>query len=48
VLYQLSHALVLDDFLNLSIKLSGFHICLENWTFDATSCNPDNAIERRK
>ena len=37
-----------EDFLNPSTKLSGFHICIDKGTFDAISLNPDNAIEKRK
>ncbi|KAG3263907.1 EEF1A lysine methyltransferase 2-like [Ictidomys tridecemlineatus] len=37
-----------EDFLNLSTKLSGFHICIDKGTFDAISLNPDNAVEKRK
>ncbi|VCW68638.1 unnamed protein product [Gulo gulo] len=40
--------LKVEDFLNLSTKLSGFHICIDKGTFDAISLNPDNAIEKRK
>ncbi|XP_058154155.1 EEF1A lysine methyltransferase 2 isoform X1 [Dasypus novemcinctus] len=40
--------LKVEDFLNLSTKLSGFHICVDKGTFDAISLNPDNAIEKRK
>ncbi|XP_047558292.1 EEF1A lysine methyltransferase 2 isoform X2 [Lutra lutra] len=39
---------LVEDFLNLSTKLSGFHICIDKGTFDAISLNPDNAIEKRK
>ncbi|XP_037865608.1 EEF1A lysine methyltransferase 2 isoform X3 [Chlorocebus sabaeus] len=40
--------LKVEDFLNLSTQLSGFHICIDKGTFDAISLNPDNAIEKRK
>ncbi|XP_023585816.1 EEF1A lysine methyltransferase 2 isoform X3 [Trichechus manatus latirostris] len=40
--------LKVEDFLNLSTKLSGFHICIDKGTFDAISLNPDNAVEKRK
>ncbi|XP_055416801.1 EEF1A lysine methyltransferase 2 isoform X1 [Bubalus kerabau] len=40
--------LKVEDFLNPSTKLSGFHICIDKGTFDAISLNPDNAIEKRK
>ncbi|XP_054437642.1 EEF1A lysine methyltransferase 2 isoform X1 [Pteronotus mesoamericanus] len=40
--------LKVEDFLNLSTELSGFHICIDRGTFDAVSLNPDNAIEKRK
>ncbi|XP_061048972.1 LOW QUALITY PROTEIN: EEF1A lysine methyltransferase 2-like [Eubalaena glacialis] len=40
--------LKVEDFLNPSTKLSGFHICIDEGTFDAISLNPDNAIEKRK
>lgn len=40
--------LKVEDFLNLSTKLSGFHVCIDKGTFDAISLNPDNAIEKRK
>ncbi|XP_002722194.4 EEF1A lysine methyltransferase 2 isoform X1 [Oryctolagus cuniculus] len=40
--------LKVEDFLNLSTKLSGFQICIDKGTFDAISLNPDNAIEKRK
>ncbi|KAM9052519.1 EEF1A lysine methyltransferase 2 isoform 2-T2 [Megaptera novaeangliae] len=39
---------LVEDFLNPSTKLSGFHICIDKGTFDAISLNPDNAIEKRK
>ncbi|XP_070925065.1 EEF1A lysine methyltransferase 2 isoform X4 [Macaca nemestrina] len=39
---------LVEDFLNLSTQLSGFHICIDKGTFDAISLNPDNAIEKRK
>ena len=37
-----------EYFLNPSIKLSGFYICIDKGTSDALSFNPDNAIEKRK
>ncbi|KAB0351830.1 hypothetical protein FD754_016687, partial [Muntiacus muntjak] len=37
-----------EYFLNPSIKLSGFYICIDKGTSDAISFNPDNAIEKRK
>uniref|UniRef100_A0A8C9PF14 Methyltransferase domain-containing protein n=1 Tax=Spermophilus dauricus TaxID=99837 RepID=A0A8C9PF14_SPEDA len=40
--------LKVEDFLNISTKLSGFHICIDKGTFDAISLNPDNAVEKRK
>uniref|UniRef100_H0X3X2 Methyltransferase domain-containing protein n=1 Tax=Otolemur garnettii TaxID=30611 RepID=H0X3X2_OTOGA len=40
--------LKVEDFLNPSTKLSGFHICIDKGTFDAISLNPDNAVEKRK
>ncbi|XP_070131978.1 EEF1A lysine methyltransferase 2 isoform X3 [Equus przewalskii] len=40
--------LKVEDFLNLSTKLTGFHICIDKGTFDAISLNPDNALEKRK
>ncbi|KAM5321480.1 EEF1A lysine methyltransferase 2 isoform 1-T2 [Glossophaga mutica] len=40
--------LKVEDFLNLSTELSGFHICIDIGTFDAISLNPDNAVEKRK
>ncbi|XP_042557381.1 EEF1A lysine methyltransferase 2 isoform X1 [Dipodomys spectabilis] len=40
--------LKVEDFLNLSTKLSGFHICIDKGTFDAISLNPDSAAEKRK
>uniref|UniRef100_A0A2K5C6E9 EEF1A lysine methyltransferase 2 n=1 Tax=Aotus nancymaae TaxID=37293 RepID=A0A2K5C6E9_AOTNA len=40
--------LKVEDFLNLSTQLSGFHVCIDKGTFDAISLNPDNAIEKRK
>uniref|UniRef100_A0A8C6QMU2 EEF1A lysine methyltransferase 2 n=2 Tax=Nannospalax galili TaxID=1026970 RepID=A0A8C6QMU2_NANGA len=40
--------LKVEDFLNLSSKLSGFHVCIDKGTFDAISLNPDNAVEKRK
>ncbi|XP_066096039.1 EEF1A lysine methyltransferase 2 isoform X1 [Saccopteryx bilineata] len=40
--------LKVEDFLNLSTEMSGFHICIDKGTFDAVSLNPDNAIEKRK
>ncbi|KAM8780703.1 EEF1A lysine methyltransferase 2 isoform 2-T2 [Rhynchonycteris naso] len=40
--------LKVEDFLNLSTELSGFHICIDKGTFDAVSLNPDNAAEKRK
>ncbi|KAM4851714.1 EEF1A lysine methyltransferase 2-like [Thomomys bottae] len=40
--------LKVEDFLNLSTKLSGFHVCVDKDTFDAISLNPDNAIGKRK
>ncbi|XP_051001414.1 EEF1A lysine methyltransferase 2 isoform X1 [Acomys russatus] len=40
--------LKVEDFLNLSTKLSGFHVCIDKGTFDAISLNPDNAVEKRK
>ncbi|XP_069422943.1 EEF1A lysine methyltransferase 2 isoform X1 [Ovis canadensis] len=40
--------LKVEDFLDPSTKLSGFHICIDKGTFDAISLNPDNAIEKRK
>nr|XP_044605048.1 EEF1A lysine methyltransferase 2 isoform X3 [Equus asinus] len=39
---------LVEDFLNLSTKLTGFHICIDKGTFDAISLNPDNALEKRK
>lgn len=38
----------MEDFLNLSTKLSGFQICIDKGTFDAISLNPDNAVDKRK
>ncbi|XP_037014979.2 EEF1A lysine methyltransferase 2 isoform X3 [Artibeus jamaicensis] len=40
--------LKVEDFLNLSPELSGFHVCIDKGTFDAISLNPDNAVEKRK
>ncbi|KAB1270940.1 EEF1A lysine methyltransferase 2 [Camelus dromedarius] len=40
--------LKVEDFLNPSTELSGFHICIDKGTFDAISLNPDNAVEKRK
>ncbi|XP_036052019.1 EEF1A lysine methyltransferase 2 isoform X1 [Onychomys torridus] len=40
--------LKVEDFLSLSTKLSGFHVCVDKGTFDAISLNPDNAVEKRK
>ncbi|XP_036121165.1 EEF1A lysine methyltransferase 2 [Molossus molossus] len=40
--------LKVEDFLNLSTELSGFHICIDKGTFDAISLSPDNAVEKRK
>ncbi|XP_039691955.1 EEF1A lysine methyltransferase 2 isoform X1 [Pteropus medius] len=40
--------LKVEDFLNLSTKLSGFHVCIDKGTFDAISLNPDGAAEKRK
>ncbi|XP_076982460.1 EEF1A lysine methyltransferase 2 [Tamandua tetradactyla] len=40
--------LKVEDFLNLSTELSGFHICVDKGTFDAISLSPDSAIEKRK
>ncbi|KAM9063061.1 EEF1A lysine methyltransferase 2 isoform X1 [Sarcophilus harrisii] len=40
--------LQVEDFLNPSPKLSGFHICIDKGTFDAISLNPDGALEKRK
>lgn len=40
--------LKVEDFLNLSTKLSGFHVCVDKGTYDAISLNPDNAVEKRK
>lgn len=40
--------LKVEDFLNLSTKLSGFQICIDKGTFDAISLNPDNAVDKRK
>ncbi|XP_060027084.1 EEF1A lysine methyltransferase 2 isoform X2 [Erinaceus europaeus] len=40
--------LKVEDFLNLSTELSGFHICIDKGTFDAISLNPENAAEKRK
>ncbi|XP_058527571.1 EEF1A lysine methyltransferase 2 isoform X2 [Ochotona princeps] len=39
---------LVEDFLNLSPKLSGFQICIDKGTFDAISLNPDNAVDKRK
>ncbi|XP_038939222.1 EEF1A lysine methyltransferase 2 isoform X2 [Rattus norvegicus] len=39
---------LVEDFLNLSTKLSGFHVCVDKGTYDAISLNPDNAVEKRK
>ncbi|XP_074229536.1 EEF1A lysine methyltransferase 2 isoform X3 [Camelus bactrianus] len=39
---------LVEDFLNPSTELSGFHICIDKGTFDAISLNPDNAVEKRK
>ncbi|XP_024903275.1 EEF1A lysine methyltransferase 2 isoform X2 [Pteropus alecto] len=39
---------LVEDFLNLSTKLSGFHVCIDKGTFDAISLNPDGAAEKRK
>uniref|UniRef100_H0XWY0 EEF1A lysine methyltransferase 2 n=1 Tax=Otolemur garnettii TaxID=30611 RepID=H0XWY0_OTOGA len=40
--------LKVEDFLNPSTKLSGFHICIDKGTSDAISLNPDNAAEKRQ
>nr|XP_044997924.1 EEF1A lysine methyltransferase 2 isoform X3 [Jaculus jaculus] len=40
--------LKVEDFLNPSPELSGFHICIDKGTFDAISLNPDNAVEKRR
>uniref|UniRef100_A0A8C6D851 EEF1A lysine methyltransferase 2 n=1 Tax=Moschus moschiferus TaxID=68415 RepID=A0A8C6D851_MOSMO len=40
--------LKVEDFLNPSTKLSGFHICIDKGTFDDISLNPDSAVEKRK
>uniref|UniRef100_A0A8C6FHC3 EEF1A lysine methyltransferase 2 n=1 Tax=Moschus moschiferus TaxID=68415 RepID=A0A8C6FHC3_MOSMO len=40
--------LKVENFLNPSTKLSGFHICIDKGTFDSISLNPDNAVEKRK
>ncbi|XP_036593153.1 EEF1A lysine methyltransferase 2 isoform X2 [Trichosurus vulpecula] len=40
--------LQVEDFLNPSTKLSGFHICIDKGTFDAISLNPDSASEKRR
>ncbi|KAM6185710.1 LOW QUALITY PROTEIN: EEF1A lysine methyltransferase 2 [Rhynchocyon petersi] len=40
--------LKVEDFLDLSTKLSGFHICFDKGTFDAISLSPDSAAEKRK
>ncbi|XP_047615889.1 EEF1A lysine methyltransferase 2 isoform X1 [Phacochoerus africanus] len=37
-----------EDFLNPSTKLSGFHVCIDKGTFDAISLHPDSAVEKRK
>uniref|UniRef100_A0A8D1BJZ4 EEF1A lysine methyltransferase 2 n=1 Tax=Sus scrofa TaxID=9823 RepID=A0A8D1BJZ4_PIG len=40
--------LKVEDFLNPSTKLSGFHVCIDKGTFDAISLHPDSAVEKRK
>lgn len=40
--------LKVEDFLNLSTNLSGFHVCIDKGTFDAISLSPDDAVEKRK
>ncbi|XP_045147446.1 EEF1A lysine methyltransferase 2 [Echinops telfairi] len=40
--------LKVEDFLNLSNKVSGFHICVDKGTFDAISLSPDNSLGKRK
>ncbi|KAL8187213.1 UNVERIFIED_CONTAM: EEF1A lysine methyltransferase 2 [Gekko kuhli] len=40
--------LQVEDILNPSDELSGFHVCIDKGTFDAISLNPENAAEKRK
>ncbi|XP_075390692.1 EEF1A lysine methyltransferase 2 isoform X1 [Tenrec ecaudatus] len=40
--------LKVEDFLNLSNKVSGFHICVDKGTFDAISLSPDDSLGKRK
>ncbi|XP_054839582.1 EEF1A lysine methyltransferase 2 isoform X1 [Eublepharis macularius] len=40
--------LQVEDILNPSDELSGFHVCIDKGTFDAISLNPDNAGSKRK
>ncbi|XP_077206163.1 EEF1A lysine methyltransferase 2 isoform X2 [Paroedura picta] len=40
--------LQVEDILNPSDELSGFHVCIDKGTFDAVSLNPENAAEKRK
>ncbi|XP_077206165.1 EEF1A lysine methyltransferase 2 isoform X4 [Paroedura picta] len=39
---------LVEDILNPSDELSGFHVCIDKGTFDAVSLNPENAAEKRK
>ncbi|XP_054839583.1 EEF1A lysine methyltransferase 2 isoform X2 [Eublepharis macularius] len=39
---------LVEDILNPSDELSGFHVCIDKGTFDAISLNPDNAGSKRK
>ncbi|XP_060097431.1 EEF1A lysine methyltransferase 2 [Heteronotia binoei] len=40
--------LQVEDILNPSDELSGFHVCIDKGTFDAISLNPENAAEKQK
>nr|XP_056706032.1 EEF1A lysine methyltransferase 2 [Euleptes europaea] len=37
-----------EDILNPSNELSGFHVCIDKGTFDAISLNPNHAAEKRR